>query len=197
MSHPCFAFHRFELLQRRARHHRVARVTGVQVIEEPVREFLRARRAARATVVPLRVEHEVVDDQLRTPVEHVDEADLPVRAVEHVVLLDLDHGQLASLDVERVACLGHGLFLGQELLAGGQPFVSGGDLRKAHRRSPWIGSARTRRTSSLRRNSAPKLIGLRTSSGSGGRRPARASRSARSLRFRSPRRRPRTRSRAG
>ena len=75
----------------------------MQVLEEAGRQLVGAGGAARAAVLPVRVEHEVVDDQLGATLEQVDEARRPVRPVEHVVLLDLDHRQLAALDVERVA----------------------------------------------------------------------------------------------
>jgi len=78
------------------------------------------------------MEHEVVDDQLQPVVEQVDQANLPARAVECVVLPDLDHGQVAPLAIERVTLPGQLLFLGEQLLAGGQPFVPGGDPGKAH-----------------------------------------------------------------
>ena len=89
--------------------------------------------AAGATLLPLRMEHEVVDDQLRSIVEQVDEAHRAVGADESVVLLDLDHGQVAALDVEIVPSPGLVLLLGQQLAAGEEPFVSGGDPGQAHR----------------------------------------------------------------
>ena len=53
-------------------------------------------RAARAALVPARVEHEVVDDELAAALEQVEQARLAVRALEDVVLVDLDHRQLAG-----------------------------------------------------------------------------------------------------
>src|SRR5262249_8524509 len=45
-------------------------------------------RAALAPLLPVGCEHEMVDDQLRTPGEQVAERDLAVRSVEHVRLVD-------------------------------------------------------------------------------------------------------------
>jgi len=64
------------------------------------------------------------DDELAAAVEEVEQTGLAVRALEDVVLVDLDHRQSAALRVERVASPGELLLLGQELLAGSQPFVS-------------------------------------------------------------------------
>src|SRR5205807_10184011 len=113
-------------------------VADVKVLEEARRQLVGAGGAARAAVLPLRVEHEVVDDQLRTVLEHVDEADRTVRTVEDVVLLDLNHGQVAPLGVERIPPPGQVLLLCEQLLTGGQPLVSRSDLRKAHSQSPWL-----------------------------------------------------------
>ncbi len=74
----------------------------------------------------------MVDDQLGTALEDVDEAHRAVRAVELVVLVDLDHGELAALGIERIPLPGQVLLLREQLLAGGRPLLSGGDLRIAH-----------------------------------------------------------------
>jgi hypothetical protein len=55
------------------------------------------RRIDRATGLIARAEHEVVDEQLRSPVEQLDERLLAVVRVEAVLLLDAYPGQLASL----------------------------------------------------------------------------------------------------
>jgi hypothetical protein len=74
----------------------------------------------------------VADDELAAAVEQVQQAGLAVRTVEEVILADLDHGQLAPLDVERVPRPGHRLLLGQQLLASNQPLLAGYHLRKTH-----------------------------------------------------------------
>ena len=96
----------------------------MQVLEEPVGQLVGAGGAARAAVLPLGVEHEVVDDQLRTAFEDAGERHLPVRAVEDVVLLDLDHRQIATFDVEGVAGTCQLFLLLQELEARGAPILT-------------------------------------------------------------------------
>src|SRR5262245_32657011 len=106
-----------------------------QVVDESLRDLFGAGRAARAAVLPVRIEHEVVDDQLGSALEHVDESRRTVRTVEDVVLLDLDHWQVPALDVERVTTPGHVLLFREQRLAQGQPLAAGSDLGKAHRSS--------------------------------------------------------------
>jgi hypothetical protein len=67
------------------------------------------------------------------PAVQVGQAGGPVRPVEDVVLLDLDHGQLAALGIQRVPLPGQLLFPGEQVRAGGQPLLSGSNLRQAHR----------------------------------------------------------------
>src|SRR3712207_7371567 len=62
-----------QLGQRSARDHGVAGVAAVQVLEEAGRQLVGAGAAAGAALVPRRVEHEVVDDQLAAALEQVDE----------------------------------------------------------------------------------------------------------------------------
>jgi hypothetical protein len=78
----------------------------VEVLEEPRRQLVGAGAAARAPVLPGRLEHEVVDDQLRPTLEQVEQADRPLRALERVLLHDLDHGEAAARDVQRVSAGG-------------------------------------------------------------------------------------------
>jgi hypothetical protein len=105
----------------------------VQVREQPVGDLVGARRAARAAVVPARVEHEVPDDQLPAPLEQIDQARLAARSLEHVVLDDLDHRQLAPLGVQGVTRPGHRLLLCEQLDAGRAPLLSRYDVGKTHR----------------------------------------------------------------
>jgi hypothetical protein len=81
-------------------------------------------RAGFAALVPVRVEHEVVDQQLTTALEQVGQAGLAVRAAEDVFLVNLDHRQLAPLGVQRVSLTGEFLLLRQQIPAGGQPLIS-------------------------------------------------------------------------
>jgi hypothetical protein len=73
-----------------------------------------------------------VDDQLPPVTEQPGEADLPLRALEDVLLLDPDHGQPAPLGVQRVAPSGQLLLLGQELQPGLEPLLARDNLGQSH-----------------------------------------------------------------
>ena len=99
------------------------RVACVQVAQVAARLSI-TNVHARAAVIPARVEHEVVDDELTPALEQVEQPGLTFGAVEDVLLVDLDHRQLAALSVHRVALAGELLLMGQQLLAGHEPLVS-------------------------------------------------------------------------
>jgi len=77
--------------------------------------------------------HEVVHHQLLPALEQVEQAHLPVRALERVRLVDAHHRQSPAVGVDLVAVAGQLLLLHQQLLAGGEPLLSGHYLRKIHR----------------------------------------------------------------
>jgi hypothetical protein len=81
-----------DLVERRARHVRQRRVANVEVVEQTLGHLVGAGRAARASVFPRRIEHEVANDQLPSTLEQVEQAGLAVRSFEHIVLVDLHHG---------------------------------------------------------------------------------------------------------
>ena len=89
---PALGLVALDLVDRRARHDRERRVTRRQMLAESVGHLVRRGRAARAAVVPARVEHEVLHDQLASSFEQVKERGPSGRAFEHVVLVDADHG---------------------------------------------------------------------------------------------------------
>ena len=72
--------------------------------------------------LPVRAEHEVVDDELAAPVEQVGERDLSLRRVEDVVLVDLDPGQLAPLRASSSRWRVSSFSLREQRLARGEPF---------------------------------------------------------------------------
>ena len=113
---------RRELRERRARDDRERRVARVQVRE--VAEVVGHQRAARAALVPRRVEHEVVHDELAAPVEEIEQGRLAGRAVEPVGLVDPHHRQPPAFRVHRVAVTRQFLLLRQQRLAGGQPLIA-------------------------------------------------------------------------
>src|SRR5262245_12611456 len=117
----------------------------MQVVE--VAPVVHPEGAARARLVGVGLEHEVVDQQLASALEEVDQPDLAARALEGVVLGDLDHRQPAPGRVDLVAVPGQGLLLLEQLAPCGEPALAFGDLRIGHVVSPctcgsgggWIG----------------------------------------------------------
>ena len=103
----------------------------MQVHEVPFGHLVGARRAAGATNVPRGIEHEVPDDQLRPTLEEVEQRRSAVRVLEHVLLLDLHHGEAAPIGADPVPTVREVLLLLPELLAGLDPFISGCDLEAA------------------------------------------------------------------
>src|SRR6266536_466927 len=59
------------------------------------------RRAARARQIPVVEPHQVVDDQLTAALEEIEQARLPFRPIEDVLLLDLDHRRRSALSASR------------------------------------------------------------------------------------------------
>src|SRR5437870_9401096 len=99
-------------------------------------DMIGQERAARALLVPLRTEHEVIDDQMAAPVEEVGERLLAVRPRQHVGLFDLDPGQLAALSAQFIAQPGEFLLLDQVLLSRSEPLLSGNYLMPLHLEPP-------------------------------------------------------------
>jgi hypothetical protein len=50
-----------------------------------------------AALVPLRAKHEVIDDELASPVEEISESFLAARGIEDIILFDFDPRKLAVL----------------------------------------------------------------------------------------------------
>jgi hypothetical protein len=69
------------------------------------------------------------DEQLPAPLEQVGQTDLAGRPGEPVVLGDLGHRQPAALGRQRVPGPGELLLLGQQVAAGGPPFLRRHDFR--------------------------------------------------------------------
>ena len=93
-------------------------------------------RTARAAILPVRREHEVIDDQSPAALEQLAER-LPAGwRVEGIGLVDRRPGQRATLLDDPGAQLGELLFLGQQGLAGREPLYAGNDV-VLHGRSPF------------------------------------------------------------
>jgi hypothetical protein len=88
-----------------------------------VTEIVEGVRAARAPVIPTRVEHEVLDDQLPATLEQVQQCGRTVGALKGVLLLDLDHRQRLTLGTKCIARSGGFLLSDQQFLAGSEPLV--------------------------------------------------------------------------
>src|ERR1700722_8214092 len=73
--------------------------------------------------------HEMIDDELKAPLEQVEQACFAVWTLEDIVLLDPDHRQPATLGVERVQAMGMFLLLGEQLQACSKPLGSRHDPR--------------------------------------------------------------------
>src|SRR5260370_309790 len=103
-------------------------------------EVVGPERAARAALVPIRAEHEMLDDELATPLEQVAERHFALRRVEDIALLDLLPRQLAALARQLVAPAGEFLLLGEMGLLRLQPLFVRNNARCRHdallRRSP-------------------------------------------------------------
>src|SRR5262245_63423069 len=93
----------------------------------------RAAFAARSLVGS---EHEVVEQELAAPVEEVDEARLPVRALEHVILADQHPRQAPALGCERVVSARELLLLRPEPPEGRLPLLRCDGPRLAHLEPP-------------------------------------------------------------
>src|SRR5262249_8336327 len=71
-------------------------------VHDAALEIVSPERTALAPLLPLRREHEMVDDQLRALGEQVAERDLSVRSVEHVRLVDPHPWEFAPLRAQTV-----------------------------------------------------------------------------------------------
>src|ERR1044071_7646986 len=59
------------------------------------------KRTALATFLPAGTEHEMVNNQLAPSVEKISQGFLTVRSLENILLIDLDHRQLAPPGANR------------------------------------------------------------------------------------------------
>jgi hypothetical protein len=89
-------------------------------------------RAVTATFVPIRIEHDVVDNQLPASFEEIEQTDLPTLSLEGVRLGNFDHREFSALFIDLLPLFGGLFFLSKELLALDHPLVSRHDLRNAH-----------------------------------------------------------------
>jgi hypothetical protein len=111
----------------------------VQVHDDAV-EVVGPTRAVRAAFVPLRGEHEVIDDQLAAAVEELRQRPLAVPSFEHVRLLDALPGQRAAFLTQPVPLACEFFLQAQEGVAGFEPFLVRDDLGSFHTVPPQFGA---------------------------------------------------------
>ena len=104
----------------------------MQMGKQAIGHLVGRRGTARTAFVPARVEHEVADDELASSEEEIEQAGGTIQSFEGIILLDLDHRQLAAPDVQRIAGPRHFLFGFEQFLARHQPLLAGYHLRKGH-----------------------------------------------------------------
>ncbi len=90
-------------------------------MDQAPRDIVHHARAMLAACVPIRVEHEVIHDQLTSSFEKITEGHGALRPVEYILLLDLYHGQLAPGLGQPVALMVELLFPGEQLLTSHKP----------------------------------------------------------------------------
>lgn len=106
-------------------------------------EMIREERAARASSLPIRTEHEVIDDQLAAAIEEIGKRFPAGRRIENIVFLDLHPGQGHALRIDAIAQMRCLLLAGKQLTAGLQPYVSGNDLVHCQRPPPAFSSSKS------------------------------------------------------
>ncbi|NYJ15087.1 hypothetical protein GGI64_006192 [Rhizobium leguminosarum] len=84
--------------------------------------------AAGAAGIPIRAEHEMIDQKLAAAVKEIGERLLSLGRVEDVILIDLHPGQRQPFGVDAVAQLRRLLFLQQQGTAGFDPLLTGHNL---------------------------------------------------------------------
>src|ERR1051326_6149827 len=85
-------------------------------------------RTTRTAFVPIRPEHEVVNDQLAAAVEQFGQAFLTFWRLEDVIFVDLHPREFASLGGESVSGVSSRFFFGEQLFACREPFFFRYDL---------------------------------------------------------------------
>src|SRR5450755_3409929 len=129
---------RLDLADRRPGYRGIRGLVGMQVGQ--VTDAIGLVGADRAALVPGRVEHEVLHDELSPALEQIQQAGLAGRALEDVVLLDFDGRHLAApaRDLpESAYCL---LLGGLQILACGHPLGGRDDSRTHDFLRPQVGS---------------------------------------------------------
>src|SRR4029077_9607636 len=88
-------------------------------------DMVDVKRTAHTTRLPSGSEHEMLYEQLATAIEEIGQSLRAVWALEHVVLLDGNPGQIASPGIDFISQPGEFFFLLQEFHSGNEPLVAG------------------------------------------------------------------------
>ena len=94
-------------------------------VHESAFDMVDVKRTAHAIRLPSGSEHEMLYQQLATALEEIGQRLRAARALEDVVLLDANPGQIAPLGVNLVPQPGEFFLLLQEFRAGNKPLVAG------------------------------------------------------------------------
>src|SRR5262249_42909958 len=101
-------------------------------------------RAARTTLLPVRPQHEVIDEKLTLAAEQVGEGEFSFGPFKDITLVDPHPGQLAPLARKVVAQSGECLLLLEVSLASDQPLLAIDDTRFGHGNPPSAQATRDR-----------------------------------------------------
>src|SRR5216684_3889302 len=113
---------RLDLRRRRARDSDKRHIALIQVNDDLV-EVVRPERAVWTTLVPLRREHEVIDNELAPPTKELGESHRSLGTLEDILLLDFLPRQFAPLPAQFIAELCEFLLLRQKRFSRRQPLV--------------------------------------------------------------------------
>src|SRR6201987_1628810 len=105
-------------------------------------EMIREERTARAALLPSRPQHEVIDNQLVSPVKKLSQCLFSLWPLERVLLFHLLPGQLAPLPAQLVSQLRELFLFLQQLISRGKPLILRYQLRgtrPAARRARHVG----------------------------------------------------------
>ena len=112
-----------DLFERRLRDDGERDIVMVEMHQRAV-EVIGEEGAAGASRLPIRPEHEMIDDELAAVAEEIGEAFAPFGRIETVVLVNLDPGQRPALRIQAIARPGVFLFSRQQRAARLQPLLA-------------------------------------------------------------------------
>src|SRR6516162_1957289 len=101
-------------------------------MDEAADKIVGKERAPLTAFGPVGIEHKMIDDELGMILEKVTQAGRTLRTFENILLLDLDHGELAALGAELVTPTGELLLSCKQLFSRRQPLSLRHDVRMIH-----------------------------------------------------------------